>query len=98
MSTTKDPVLQEHTRLVRTVESNLLIKLKPDDGEMAFRQALLDRTAKTTPAMNYTLVTRLYEAACKVEYPTDEIVTFRRRLQRQIVRNMDLKPLPKKTA
>ena len=96
-TTTKDPVLQEHTRLVRTVESNLLLKLE-DRGEIAFRAALLDRAAKTIPVMNNTLVTRLYEAVCGVEFPHPEIIDFRRTLQRQIARNMELKPLPKKTA
>jgi hypothetical protein len=93
-TTTKDPVLQEHTRLVRTVESNLKLKLE-DRGEIAFRAALLARTADTIAAMNQTLVTRLYEAVCEVEFPHPEIIEFRRILQRQIAKNMAIKPLPK---
>jgi hypothetical protein len=93
-TTTKDPVLQEHTRLVRTVESNLKLKLE-DRGEIAFRAALLAHTAQVTPAMNQTLVTRLYEAVCGVEFPHPEIIDFRRILQRQIAKNMAIKPLPK---
>ncbi len=91
---TKDPTLQEHTRLVRTVESNLKLKLE-DRGEIAFRAALLARTAITIPAMNQTLVTRLYEAVSEVDFPHPEIIEFRQQLQRQIARNMDLKPLKK---
>lgn len=93
-TTTKDPILQEHTRLVRTVESNLKLKLE-DRGEIAFRAALLARTADTIAAMNQTLVTRLYEAVCEVEFPHPEIIEFRRILQRQIAKNMAIKPLPK---
>ena len=96
-TTTKDPILQEHTRLVRTVESNLKLKLE-DRGEIAFRAALLARTSETIAAMNGTLVTRLYEAVCEVEFPHPEIIDFRRSLQRQIAKNMTLKPLPKATA
>jgi hypothetical protein len=93
-TTTKDPILQEHTRLVRTVESNLKLKLE-DRGEIAFRAALLARTADTIAAMNQTLVTRLYEAVCEVDFPHPEIIDFRRNLQRQIAKNMAIKPLPK---
>lgn len=93
-TTTKDPVLQEHTRLVRTVESNLKLKLE-DRGEIAFRASLLVRTAETIPAMNATLVTRLYESVCDIEFPQPETIEFRRCLQRQIAKNMALKPLPR---
>lgn len=96
-TTTKDPVLQEHTRLVRTVESNLKLKLE-DRGEIAFRAALLARTAETLPAMNQTLATRLYQAVCDVDFPHPEIIDFRQKLQRQIAKNMAIKPLPKTTA
>lgn len=95
-TTTKDPVLQEHTRLVRTVESNLKLKLE-DRGEIAFRAALLARAAEVLPAMNQTLATRLYESVCGVEFPHPEIIDFRRTLQRQIAKNMSIKPLPKAT-
>lgn len=93
-TTTKDPVLQEHTRLVRTVESNLKLKLE-DRGEIAFRAALLARAAEVLPNMNQTLATRLYESVCDVEFPHPEIIELRRILQRQIAKNMAIKPLPK---
>ena len=93
-TTTKDPILQEHTRLVRTVEANLKLKLE-DRGEIAFRAALLARAAEVLPSMNQTLATRLYEAVCGVEFPHPEIIDFRRTLQRQIAKNMAIKPLPK---
>lgn len=95
--TTKDPVLQEHTRIVRTVESNLKLKLE-DSREIDFRAALLARAAELLPTMNQTLATRLYEAVCDVEFPHPEIIGFRRILQRQIAKNMNIKPLPKTAA
>lgn len=96
-TTTKDPVLQEHTRLVRTVESNLKLKLEIP-GEIRFREALLAHVAGGIATMNQTLVTRLYEAVCDVEFPKPEVIEFRQILQRQIAKNMAIKPLPKRTA
>ena len=98
MSTaTKDPVLQEHTRLVRTVESNLKLKLEVR-GEILFRSSLLARASELIGAMNQTLVTRLYEAVCDVEFPHPEIIDFRKAIQRQIAKNMAIRPLPKPTS
>jgi hypothetical protein len=93
---TKDPVLQEHTRLVRTVESNLKLKLE-DRGEISFRASLLARASELIGEMNQTLVTRLYEAVCDVEFPHPEIIDFRKVIQRQIAKNMAIRPLPKTT-
>lgn len=93
-TTTKDPVLQEHTRIVRTVEANLKLKLE-DRGEISFRAALLARASELLPSINQTLATRLYEAVCDVEFPHPEIIEFRRILQRQIAKNMAIKPLPR---
>lgn len=88
-TTPKDPVLQEHTRLVRTVESNL--KVKTDDpAEIRFRTSLFNLAGKSLAAMNSTLVTRLYEAVCDVEFPKPEMVEFRKKLQFQIGKNMSL--------
>ena len=88
-TTTKDPVLQEHTRLVRTVESNLKVKTE-DPAEIRFRSSLFNLAAKSLPAMNSTLVTRLYEAVCDVEFPKPEMIEFRKKLQFQIGKNMSL--------
>ena len=88
-ATPKDPVLQRHTQIVRTIESNL--KIKTDTPrERTFRTALLEEAGKQLPAMNQSLVTRLYEAACAIEFPGEEIVKFRLTLQRQIARNLNL--------
>ena len=88
-ATTKDPILQEHTRLVRTVESNLKVKTDdPDDNR--FRGSLFNLASKQLAAMNSTLVTRLYEAVCDVEFPKPEMIEFRKKLQFQIGKNMSL--------
>ena len=88
-TTPKDPVLQEHTRLVRTVESNLKVKTD-DSAEIRFRSSLFNLAGKQLSAMNSTLVTRLYEAVCDVEFPKPEMVDFRKKLQFQIGKNMSL--------
>lgn len=88
-ATTKDPILQEHTRIVRTVESNLKVKTE-DPAEIRFRASLFNLAGKSLPAMNSTLVTRLYEAVCDVEFPKPEMIDFRKKLQFQIGKNMSL--------
>jgi hypothetical protein len=88
-TTPKDPILQEHTRLVRTVESNLKVKTE-DAGEIRFRSSLFNAASAQLSAMNPTLVTRLYEAVCGVEFPKPEMIEFRKKLQFQIGKNMGL--------
>jgi hypothetical protein len=88
-TTTKDPILQEHTRLVRTIESNLKVKTE-DPAEIRFRGSLFNLAATQLAAMNSTLVTRLYEAVCDVEFPKPEMIEFRIKLQFQIGKNMSL--------
>jgi hypothetical protein len=89
-TTIKDPVLQEHTRIVRILESNL--KVKTDDPtELRFRGSLLRKISEDLPNMNPSLVTRCYEAVCEVEFPKDEILAFRKTLQAAIGRLLTLK-------
>jgi hypothetical protein len=89
-TTTKDPVLQERARLVRLVESNLKVSFL-DAQELRFRGSLLRKAAAELPGMNGTQVTRLYEAACDVKFPSDEVTTFRATLQRRIGTDLNLK-------
>lgn len=89
-STPKDPVLQEHTRLVRTVEANLKV-VAPDPEEVRFRASLLRLTESSLPGMNPSLVTRLYEAVCAMEFPKPEIIELRKKLQATIGKNFDLR-------
>ena len=86
---TKDPILQEHTRLVRVVESNLKVKTE-DAAEIRFRRSLFNLAAEQLGGMNSTLVTRLYEAVCAVEFPKPEMIEFRKKIQFQIGKNMSL--------
>ena len=95
--TTKDPILQRHTQIVRTIEANL--KIRVDNArEAAFRTALLAEATTALPAMNQTLITRLYEASCGVEFPAQDIAEFRIHLQRQIAKNLGIKAPPKTPA
>src|SRR5688572_19246825 len=89
MPAIKDPTLQAHTRLVRTVESNLRVKTD-DPAEIRFRSSLFNLATEQLAAMNSTLVTRLYEAVCGVEFPKPEMIEFRKKLQFQIGKNMSL--------
>lgn len=86
----KDPVLQEQTRLVRIAESNLKVKTE-DAMELRFRATLLRKIQADLAGMNASLVTRLYEAVCEVEFPKEELQNFRKALQDRIARNLSLK-------
>lgn len=89
----KNEQLQAQTQLVRTVEANLKIAV-PDTTEIGFRDALLRTAAAELPKFSAVLVTRLYEAACNVNYPSPSVTWFRKRLQQAIARNLGLKALP----
>lgn len=86
----KDPVLQEQTRIVRILESNLKVKTE-DPQELRFRASLLRKIEADLGTMNPSLVTRLYEAVCEVEFPKPEIFNFRKTLQLAIGRILSLK-------
>lgn len=85
----KDPALQEQSRLIRTVEANLKVSFL-DTTELRFRGSLLRRAAAEIPALNPTHITRLYEAACDVKFPSAEVTEFRGHLQNAIGKNLDL--------
>ena len=94
--TPKDPALQEQTRLVRIIESNL--KVKTDDPEeLRFRASLLRKTEAALATMNPSLVTRIYEAVCEVDFPKPEITSLRKKLQTAIGRNLALKEFSDKS-
>lgn len=88
-TTAKDPQLQEQSRLIRTVEANLKVSFL-DATELRFRGSLLRRTEAELIALNATHITRLYEAACDVKFPSEEVTAFRKTLQVAIGKNMDL--------
>ncbi|MDP3851986.1 MAG: hypothetical protein U1E02_26640 [Hydrogenophaga sp.] len=89
-TTTKDPLLQEQTRLVRAVEANLKV-VTQDPEELRFRGSLLRKAAADLPLINPSLATRLYEAVCDVDFAQPEIVTLRKSLQAAIGTQLNLK-------
>jgi hypothetical protein len=91
--TPKNEQLQASAQLVRTVEAALKIAV-PDDTEIGFRDALIRTTADKLKDLNPNLVTRLYEAACDVKFPSASVTWFRKRLQQAIAKNLDLRGNP----
>lgn len=85
----KDPQLQEQSRLIRTVEANLKVAFL-DATELRFRGSLLRCCEASLASLNATHVTRLYEAACDVKFPSEEVTKFRTKLQLAIGKNLDL--------
>lgn len=80
MSTTAAPTekdkLSEQTRLTRTIEASLKVAI-PDPEEIRFRTSLLNCATAQLADLKPTFITRLYEAACDVKFPSDEVTEFR---------------------
>jgi hypothetical protein len=77
----------------------------PDPKEIAFRTCLLRRAADELPRLPVVHVTRLYEAACGVGYPSEEVTQFRHACQPALASIHGLAPYkdglpakPKRTA
>lgn len=94
MSTTPPPAkseeLQDQTRLTRTVEAALKVAL-PDADELRFRGALLRCAISRLTGLKGAFITRMYEAACDVKFPSDDVTEFRKALQNNIARSLNLK-------
>jgi hypothetical protein len=89
-STTKDPVLQEQTRLVRSLEANLKV-ITQDPEELRFRGSLIRKVSADLHSINSSLVTRIYEAVCEIEFASPELVALRKQLQATIGRQLNLR-------
>lgn len=87
---TEKDKLQEQTRLTRTIEASLKVAI-PDPEEIRFRSSLLNCAAAQLSQIKPAFITRLYEAACDVKYPSDEVTDFRKALQRTIGKSLNLK-------
>lgn len=83
--------LTAQSQLVRTVEANLDIAVVESDHEIRFRESLLRCAATQLSKLPAGLLTRLYEAACKVRFSTPAVVTFREALQVEIGLRLSLK-------
>lgn len=92
MATTppKSEELQSQTHLTRTIEAALKVAV-PDPEEIRFRSSLLRCAEAQLPTLKPSFITRLYEAACDVKFPSDEVTAFRKALQATIGRSLGLK-------
>lgn len=86
---TEKDQLQAQTRLTRTIEASLKVAI-PDPEEIKFRRSLLNCASSQLPQLKPAFVTRLYEAACDVKFPSDEVTDFRKALQRVIGKSLNL--------
>lgn len=87
--TTEKDQLSAQTHLTRTIEAHLKIAI-PDAEEIRFRSSLLNCAAAQLNDLKPAFITRLYEAACDVKFPSDEVTEFRKSLQRKIGKNFNL--------
>jgi hypothetical protein len=76
----KNEELSEQTHLIRAVAASLKIDV-PDQKEINFRACLLLKTAAELPRLKAAFVIRLYEAACEVRFPSEEVTHFRHACQ-----------------
>ena len=90
MAPPKNDELQSQTHLIRTIEAALKVSV-PDAEEIRFRGSLLRCAAAKLGELKPGFVIRLYEAACEVKFPSDEVTSFRKALQKAIGRNLELK-------
>jgi hypothetical protein len=88
--TPESEAIQQQTRLTRLIEAALKVAI-PDPEELVFRGSLLRCAEAQFPVLKPSFIVRLYEAACDVKFPSDEVTDFRKALQRVIGLSMNLK-------
>ncbi len=88
--TTKSAELQEASILIRRIEAVMKVVI-PDNDEIRFRSSLLNYATTRLKDFNESHITRLYEAACEVKFPSPEVTDFRKSLQRIIGERLNLK-------
>ena len=86
----ENETLQKQLHLIRTVEAALKVVV-PDAEELQFRGSLLNCATAKLADFKPGMTVRLYEAACDVKFPTEDVTRFRHNLQRAIGRNLDLR-------
>jgi hypothetical protein len=89
--------LSSQNRLTRFIEASLKVSI-PDPEEIKFRTSLLACATAQLAVMKPSFVVRLYEAACDVKFPSDEVTQFRKKLQIIIGRSLNLKQYRRPTA
>ena len=83
----KNPALLAQTNLVRLIEANLKV-ITQDEAELTFRRQLIRQVAAQAETMNPGLLTRAYEAVCGVDFPMNDVVKLRVKLQTVIASNL----------
>lgn len=91
-SAPKDPALLAQTNLVRLLEANLKV-ITQDEAALGFRRNLIKQVAAQSETMNPGLITRVYEAVCGVEFPKNDVVKLRVKLESVIATNLSF-PTP----
>jgi hypothetical protein len=81
--------LTAQTHLIRTVEAALKVAI-PDTEELRFRGSLLRCAAAQLDTLKPAFVIRLYEAATDVKFPTDDVCSLRKALQKTIAKSLGL--------
>lgn len=95
---TENEVLQQQTHLVRCVEAALASKHKLDAEGLAGRSRLLACASAGLADMPRFLIVRLYEAACGMEFPTEDVVQLRRQVSRALGAHFQLRQFRQKAA
>lgn len=90
VSNSEKDLIQEQAQLTRIIEAALKVAI-PDPEEIIFRTSLLARAGDRLPQLKPVFLTRCYEAACDVKFPSDEVTQFRKKLQVIIARSLGLR-------
>lgn len=83
-------LLTEQTHMIRAIEASLKISV-PDAEELRFRGSMLRKAAAIKDELKPAFILRLYEAACEVKFPSDDVVELRKVLQVSIAKIHGLK-------
>ena len=82
--------LTAQTHLIRAVEAALQVAI-PDSEELRFRRSLMRCAAAQLDALKPAFIIRLYEAACAVKFPSDDVSDLRKSLQTSLGKSFGLK-------
>lgn len=81
--------LTSQTLLIRTLEANLKVAI-PDAEELRFRGSACRKAAADLGELKPAFVVRLYEAACEVKFPSDDVAGLRKAIQKSLGKTLGL--------
>ncbi len=82
--------LTAQTHLIRAVEAALQVAI-PDNEELRFRRSLMRCASAQLDTLKPAFIIRLYEAACGVKFPSDDVSDLRKSLQTSLGKSFGLK-------